>query len=81
MANKSQAMCQTMLHSIREDCGLGNPPFTFSTNSSESINALLKHKVDYQKQQLPIFIEKVQELVAEQKQEVERAVVNCGSGN
>ena len=78
MANKSQAICQTMLRSIREDCGLGNPPSTFSTNASESINALLKHKVDYQKQQLPMFIEKVQELVAEQKQEVERAVVNRG---
>ena len=78
MANKPQAIRQTMLRSIREDCGLGNPPSTFSTNASESINALLKHKVDYQKQQLPMFIEKVQELVAEQKQEVERAVVNRG---
>ena len=36
MANKSQAICQTMLRSIREDCGLGNPPSTFSTNASES---------------------------------------------
>ena len=66
-----------MLHSIRKDCGQGNPPSTFSTNSSESINALLKHKVDYQKQQLPIFIEKVQELVAEQKQETRGGASSC----
>ena len=59
-------------------CGLGNPPSMFTTNASESINVLLKHKVDYKKHQLPDFIDKVGELVAEQKQEVERAVVNRG---
>lgn len=47
-----------MLRPTREDCGLGNPPSNFTTNASESINGLLKHKVDYKKHQLPAFIEK-----------------------
>jgi hypothetical protein len=78
MENKVEVIRNTMLHSARVDCGLGNPPSMFTTNASESINALLKHKVDYKKHQLPDFIDKVVELVAEQKQEVERAVVNRG---
>lgn len=43
-----------------------NPPSTFTTNMSESINALLKRKLDYKKQELPVFIE-VKELVSEQR--------------
>ena len=75
---KVEVIRNTMLRTVREDCGLGNPPSMFTTNASESINALLKHKVDYKKHQLPDFIDIVGELVAEQKQEVERAVVNRG---
>ena len=37
----------TMLRSIREECGLGCPPDIFTTNTSESINAVLKRKVNY----------------------------------
>ncbi len=36
-------ICNTMIRSVREECGLGNPPDIFT---SESINAVLKHKVD-----------------------------------
>ena len=53
-------------------------PSIFTTNASESINALLKRKLDYKKQELPVFIEKVKELVSEQKQDVERALINRG---
>ena len=67
-----------MLRSMRAECGLGNPPSIFTTNASQSMNALLKHKVDYKKHQLPSFIDKVKELVDEQKHEVERAIINCG---
>ena len=38
----------------------------------------MKRKLDYKKQELPVFIEKVKELVSEQKQDVERALVNRG---
>ena len=78
MSRKVEVIRNTMLRSIREESGLGNPPSIFTTNASESINALLKHKVDYKKHQLPAFIDKVKELVDEQKREVERAIVNRG---
>ena len=76
--NKVEVICDTMLHPIREECGLGNPPDIFTTNPSESVNALLKHKVDYNKSELPIFIQKLKEMVAEQNREVERAVIRRG---
>lgn len=78
MANKAITIQTTMLRTIRENCGLGSPPCIFTTNASESINALLKSKVEYKKHQLPEFIDKVLELVDEQKQEAERALVNRG---
>ena len=67
MSNKVDMICNTMLHPIREDCGFGNPPDIFTTNPNESVNALLKHKVDYKRSELPVFIAKVKELVAEQQ--------------
>ena len=67
-----------MLKSVREECGLGFPPAAFTTNASESLNAKLKHKVDYKKNELPLFIEKVKELVNEQRREVECSVIGRG---
>ena len=53
-------------------------PSIITTNASESMNAVLKHKVDYKKHQLPSFIDKVKKLVDEQNREVERVIVNRG---
>ena len=36
-------------------------------NASESVNAISKRKVDYKKNELPVFIDKVKELVKEQQ--------------
>ena len=58
MTHKAGVIENSMLHPVREECGLGNPPSIFTTNTSESINALLKHKVDYKKQELPLFIDR-----------------------
>lgn len=71
MAIKVDVICRTMIQPIREECGLGNPPEIFTTNPSESINAILKHKIDYKKNKLPEFVEKVKELVEEKQKEVE----------
>lgn len=78
VGNKVAVIRNTMLRPIRLDCGLGNPPDIFTTNASESMNALLKHKVDYKRNELPVFIAKVKELAAEQQMELERAVVSRG---
>lgn len=67
-----------MLHPVREECGLGNPPEIFTTNPSESMNAILKCKVDFKKSELPVFVEKMKEVVVEQQKEVEHALIDRG---
>ena len=57
------------LRPIREECGLGCPPSQFTTNASESVNALLKRKVDYKKNELPDFLDRVKEIIQEQQME------------
>ena len=76
--NKSSAIRNYMLRPIREECGLGCPPEPFTTNASESINAVLKNKLDYQRSELPNFVEKIREVVNEQQKELERAVIGRG---
>ena len=77
-AHKSHAIQSCMLRSVREECGLGSPPHAFTTNASESINAVIKNKVDYKKTELPAFIEKLKELEKEQQSELERAIIGRG---
>ena len=75
MVSKASVIRDTMLHCVREECGLGCPPDIFTTNASESVNAVLKRKVDYKRNEPPVFINKLKELVQEQQCEVERAVI------
>ena len=65
-----------MLQSTRKEAGLGDPPELFTTNPTESMNAVLKNKVDYKKSELPEFLEKLKEVINEQEREIERAVIN-----
>ena len=78
VTNKSHVIRDSMLKPIREECGLGCPPEAFTTNASESLNAMLKRKLDYKRSELPAFIDKVKELVNEQQKELERAVIGRG---
>ena len=71
-------MCHSMLRPIREDAGLGCPPEAFYTNASESVNNVIKRKVDYKRSDLPQFIQKLKELAIEQEREVERAIIGRG---
>lgn len=57
-ANKADAIRDKMLRPIRQECGLGNPPNPFTTNASESVNALLKHKVEYKQNEVPFSLTK-----------------------
>ena len=75
---KSSIVKKSMLRPVREKAGLGRPPSPFMTNASESINALLKKKVNYKRNELPEFLEKVRELIREQDSEIEKAVINRG---
>ena len=73
--NKVRVLQDTMSKSLRTECGLGIPPDIFTTNVSESVNTVLKHKLDYKENELPVFISKVREVIQEQQREVERAVI------
>ena len=75
---ESHIMKETMLKPVRQEAGLGNPPEQFSTNASESVNAVLKAKVDYKRSELPAFVRKMEELVKDQKSEFELAVISRG---
>lgn len=76
--HKGATIRSTMLKPVRVKAGMGDNPPAFSTNASESINAVLKHKVEYKRNELPDFLDKLREVMEEQEREVERAVVDCG---
>ena len=72
------AIQRGLLHSQRQKAGLGDPPAAFTTNASESVNAVLKSKVNYKNSEVPVFIDKLKEAVKEQDEEVEWAVLGRG---
>ena len=78
MLHKSAVVKHGLSRSNRHKAGLGDPPSTFTTNASESINALLENKMDYKKHELPVFLDKLKEVIEEQERELERAVVDSG---
>ena len=75
---KSNLIEGSMLRNIRVEAGLGDPPEEFTTNSCESMNATLKAEVNHKKSDVPQFVKKMQDLVDEQRREMECAVINRG---
>ena len=67
-----------MLKPVRQEAGLGNPPMSFTTNASGSVNAVLKRKVNYKKNELHVFINHLKQLVDERDKEVEPAIIGRG---
>lgn len=74
---KKEAIQHGLLRCLRQKAGLGDPPAVFTTNASESVNVVLKSKVNY-KSELPVFIDKLKAVIKEQDEEVERAVIGRG---
>lgn len=66
---------QTMMNPLRAEAGLGSPPEPFTTNTSESVNSIIKAHVSYKPSQLMEFTEKIREAIDEQEREVERGRV------
>ena len=71
-------MKKKMLKPLRVKAGLGDKPSMFTTNASESMNAVLKRKVDYKKNELPDFLEQLRKVIDEQQRELERAIISIG---
>ena len=59
----------SLLQTVREECGLGSPPDPFMTYASETASSILKDKVDYKRSELPDFLWKLNELVHEQERD------------
>ncbi len=76
--NKVDIMTSGMISSVREDAGLGCPPAHFTTNASESLNAVLKRKVNFKKSELSMFLAHLKDVIDEQTREVQRAVIGRG---
>lgn len=76
--HKAPVIRNSMIRAVREECRLGSPPAQFTTNASETANFMLKHKVNYKRNELPEFLQKFKELVQEQEREVEKAVIGRG---
>lgn len=75
---KVENIVSGMLKSVRREAGLRNPPSPFTTNASESMNAILKRKVNYKKNELHVFMNHLKQLVDEQEKEIKRAVIGRG---
>ena len=76
--HKVDSIVSGMLKPVREEAGLGSPPSSFTTNANESLNAMLKRKVDFKKNELPNFVNNLKELIDEQERELERAIIGRG---
>ena len=59
----------TMLKGVRSAVGLGSPPAMFTTNASESVNAVIKRKVDYKATEWPAFNDSLKKVVDGQRDE------------
>ena len=78
LKNKATVIKRTMLKSYRVEAGLGLDPPHFTTNPSETTNAIIKAHVSYKNNQLFDFVNHWKDVVDEQEAEVERAVIRRG---
>ena len=76
--NYSKTFENTMLKNIRSDVGLGFPPDIFTTNSSKSLNAAIKRRLNYKESEWPEFNETMKQHVLAQRDEVIRALSGRG---
>ena len=76
--NKVDVLKNSVIRPVRIKAGLGNLPEQFTTNASESLNAVIKSKVDYERSSLNKFIDKMKSLVDDQQKEIERAICYRG---
>ena len=68
----------TMLKELRVAVGLGCPPSIYTINASESVNAVIKRKVQYKVTEWPDFNNHLKELVDRQRDDAIRALSGRG---
>lgn len=67
-----------MLKSITKFGGLGSPRDPFYTNDVESANRIIKRKTNYKATEWPEFCKLAKELIEEQENEIEKAIIGVG---
>jgi len=79
--NKASVVKHTLIHTGREEAGLGSLPEAFYINVSESINSAInkKYSSNTMNFHIPQFTTKLNKLVEDQQREVEKVVISCGN--
>ena len=67
------------LKPVRRNAGLGDPPEPYLNNLPESGNAVIRRAVNYQPNEMSHFFMEMEELITQQKQDCEAAILNRGS--
>jgi len=67
-----------MIQSVRNEAKLRDPPEKFFTNASESINNVLKLKVDRKSQSLTQFVDHMSQLVSIYEKNIDSAFSHRG---
>ena len=67
-----------MLRCYREAVGLRSPPTPYTTNASESVNAVIKQHVQYKASCWPEFNEKLRKLIDSKHEEIIRSLSGRG---
>ena len=76
--HKADVIIHCVLPEVRRRAGLTNFLALFTTNSSESLNNVIKMEVDWKESKLPLLVEHLQSIGDCQNAELERAVISPG---
>ena len=71
-------MVKCVLPGVRSKAGCKDPTHYFTTNSSESLNHLIKQEVEWKESQLPKLINSLKAITSDHYSELEKAVINRG---
>ena len=74
---KADEIVKCVLPKVRQQAGQ-DPSVLFTTNSSESLNHVIKMEVEWKENRLPQLIEKMKSITEDQMSKVESAVVERG---
>ena len=55
-----------MICPVRTDVGLGDSPSRFTTNNVEAVNYMIKYSLDFDPQELHVFIRAIREFIETQ---------------
>lgn len=71
-------MKESVIRSVRVECGLGNPPAEYTTNDVEAANFMIKYSLNVEPRNPHVFIEAVRNIIETQFRSEDRAVFGKG---